>query len=252
MDTSSEQFQTLHQDMLTFVNTCMAGHDPSHNPAHVHRVANLANTILEAEQKNSSPAQPPLDAAVVKLAALLHDIGDRKYLPSLAAATSSISTGASDQSTTASTYSAEDIDPKTMVQVALLKHGAPADLAAKVQMVVSHVSYTTECKDPVRIRRLIDEEGYPELAVVQDADRLDAIGAIGIGRTFTFLGAQGKKFAGENGWEMGNCIEHFVEKLERLEGMMKTKTGRAMARARTERLKIFRGWWEEEMSAATA
>lgn len=87
---------------------------------------------------------------------------------------------------------------------------------------------------------------------MQDADRLDAIGAIGIGRTFTFLGAQGKKFAKEGEWEMGNCIEHFVEKLERLEGMMKTETGRGMARVRTERLGVFRGWWEEEMGVATA
>ncbi|KAJ5483976.1 hypothetical protein N7539_005772 [Penicillium diatomitis] len=177
MDVSSTQFQTLYHSMLTFVNTCMAGHDPSHNPAHVHRVATLANTILEAEQKRHSPR--PLDAAVIKLAALLHDIGDRKYLPQLA-----------------DPHSHENIDPKTMVQVALLKHGAPAELAAKVQMVVSHVSYTTECKDPAVVRRLIEEEGYPELAVVQDADRLDAIGAIGIGRTFTFLGGAGEEVCG--------------------------------------------------------
>jgi HD superfamily phosphodiesterase len=233
MDVTSSEFQTLYEAMTTFVNTCMSGHDPSHNPAHVHRVANLANTILQSEQ-TANPTQP-LSAAVVKLAALLHDIGDRKYLPTLA-------------STTADTTA---IDPKTMVELALLNAGAPSDLATKVQTVVSHVSYTTECKDPGLIRRLIEEDGYPELAIVQDADRLDAIGAIGIGRTFTFLGAQGKKFAKEGEWEMGNCIEHFVEKLERLEGMMKTETGRGMARVRTERLGVFRGWWEEEMGVAT-
>jgi HD superfamily phosphodiesterase len=233
MDVTSDQFQTLYTAMATFVNTCMSGHDPSHNPAHVHRVATLANTILNSEQK--AHPQKPLDAAVVKLAALLHDIGDRKYLPTLSSTTSETA----------------DINPKTMVQIALLNNGAPPDLAAKVQTVVSHVSYTTECKDPALIRRLIEQDGYPELAIVQDADRLDAIGAIGIGRTFTFLGAQGKKFAGEGGWEMGNSIEHFVEKLERLEGMMKTESGRGMARVRTERLRVFRGWWEEEMEGAT-
>lgn len=243
MDITSPEFQTLYASMTTFVNTCMSGHDPSHNPAHVHRVAKLANTILEAEA-TALPTRP-LDPAVVKLAALLHDIGDRKYLPTLASASNESKSGAP-------TSEQVDVDPKTMVQIALLNHGAPAELAAKVQMVVSHVSYTTECKDPALIRRLIDEDGYPELAIVQDADRLDAIGAVGIGRTFTFLGAQGKKFAGENGWEMGNCIEHFVEKLERLEGMMKTETGKGMARVRTERLKVFRGWWEEEMEVATA
>ncbi|KAJ5156951.1 uncharacterized protein N7482_008051 [Penicillium canariense] len=235
MEATSAQFQTLYTAMSAFVDSCMSGHDPSHNPAHVHRVAALANTILEAEQALHPASR--LDAVVVKLAALLHDIGDRKYLPSLASATG-------DQAEAT-------LDPKIMVEFALLKHGAPAELAAKVQMVVSHVSYTTECKDPSVIRRLIDQQGYPELAVVQDADRLDAIGAIGIGRTFTFLGAQGKKFAGDGKWEMNNSIEHFVEKLERLEGMMKTETGRKMAQVRTERLKTFRGWWEEEMEVAT-
>lgn len=244
MDITSLEFQTLYASMTNFVNTCMSGHDPSHNPAHVHRVANLANTILEAEA-TALPTRP-LDAAVIKLAALLHDIGDRKYLPTLTSATKTTTK----DSSTANATSEVDIDPKTMVQIALLSNGAPPELASKVQTVVSHVSYTTECKDPALIRHLIDN-GYPELAIVQDADRLDAIGAIGIGRTFTFLGAQGKKFAGENGWEMGNCIEHFVEKLERLEGMMKTETGRGMARVRTERLRVFRGWWEEEMEVAT-
>lgn len=230
MEATSEQFRTLYSSMCMFVDSCMSGHDPSHNPAHVHRVVNVALVILQAEQALHPEKQ--LNTAVVKLAALLHDIGDRKYLHSLSSVLDS---------------NAESLDPKTMVEIALLKNGAPADLASKVQTIVSHVSYTTECKDPSVIRRLIDE-GHPELAIVQDADRLDAIGAIGIGRTFTFLGAQGKKFVGDDGkWEMDNSIEHFGDKLEKLEGMMKTETGRKMAGVRTERLRVFRGWWEEEM-----
>lgn len=230
MEESSPQFQTLYKAMSTFVDNCMSGHDPSHNPAHVHRVVNLATTILKAEQALHPTKQ--YNATVIKLAALLHDIGDRKYLPNLVSTTGS--------------QTEEALDPSTMVQTALLKHDAPPDLAQRVQTIVSHVSYTTECKDRSKIQSLINGD-FPELAIVQDADRLDAIGAIGIGRTFTFLGAQGKKFAGEGKWEMGNSIEHFGEKLELLEGMMKTETGREMARVRTERLRVFRGWWEEEM-----
>ena len=230
---SSVQFQDLYNAMSKFVDTCMSGHDPSHNPAHVHRVVNLANTILKAEQTLNPEAQ--YDAKVIKLAALLHDIGDRKYL-------SSVSSDATE---------AASLDPTTMVQHALLKHGAAADLAAKVQTIVSNVSYTSECKDPSMVRRLIEQDGYIELAVVQDADRLDALGAIGIGRCFTFLGAQGKKFAPNGKWEMDNSIEHFGDKLEKLEGMMKTETGRKMARVRTERLKTFREWWEEEIQGST-
>ncbi|KAJ5086121.1 hypothetical protein N7532_010892 [Penicillium argentinense] len=233
MHDTTPQFQALYESMLTFVNTCMSGHDPSHNPAHVHRVVALANIILDAER--ALHPNTDYDGAVVKLAALLHDIGDRKYLHTLTAEGEN-----------------ETLEPTTMVRHALVKHGAPVNLASKVQTVVSHVSYSTETKNPSAIRQLIDNERLIELAIVQDADRLDAIGAIGIGRTFTFLGAQGTKFLVDGKWEMNNSIEHFGEKLELLEGMMKTETGRKMAQERTERLRIFRGWWEEEMELISA
>lgn len=110
-------------------------------------------------------------------------------------------------------------------------------------MITSHVSYSTECKDPERVEELV--QMYPELGIVQDADRLDAIGAVGIARCFTFLGAKGKGKGGEE-WELENSIRHFGEKLERLEGMMKTESGREIAKARTEKLREFRRWWEEE------
>jgi HD superfamily phosphodiesterase len=194
-------------------------------------VVSLAQTILESE-RILSPSTP-YDATVVTLAALLHDIGDRKYLPCSTINDPSIPP--------------EATDPKTMVQHALLSAGADASLASRVQTIVTNVSFTNEKKNPKKVRRLIEEEGYRELAIVQDADRLDAIGAVGIGRCFTFLGAQGKKHVPPGGeCVMDETIEHFVEKLEKLEGMMKTETGRKMAKVRTERLRIFRGWWEEE------
>ncbi|KAL5045878.1 hypothetical protein BDW71DRAFT_207867 [Aspergillus fruticulosus] len=141
---------------------------------------------------NASSFSKP-NKLTVHLTALLRDISDRKYLPK--------------------TQEANAIPPHKLVEHILLSHGADPVLATRVQTIVSHVSYTTECKDPSAVRRLIGEEGYVELAIVQDADRLDALGA----------------------------------KLERLDGMMKTGTGRAMARVRTERLVEFRRWWGEEM-----
>lgn len=172
------------------------------------------------------------------LAALLHDISDRKYLPKEDPAGSGPDIGA--------------IPPHKLVEHILRTHGADPALASRVQTIVSHVSYTTECKDPGAVKRLIEEEGYVELAIVQDADRLDALGAVGIGRCFTFLGAKGRDMLKEGElWEMENSIRHFGEKLERLEGMMKTGTGRKMARVRTERLVEFRRWWEEEIEEAS-
>lgn len=69
--------------MAAFVSTAMSTYDPSHNPAHVHRVVTLARKILAAEQRRSNnssrQAYIPYDPHIVGLAALLHDIGDRKY-----------------------------------------------------------------------------------------------------------------------------------------------------------------------------
>ncbi|KAK1139937.1 hypothetical protein N8T08_011014 [Aspergillus melleus] len=231
----------------------MASHDPSHNPAHVHRVVSLARSILRAEQ--SLHPETRYSAEVVDLAALLHDVGDRKYLDQvreiISASSSTTSSSASSGAGDGDGNGAEkvEVDADTLVLQTLLSHGASRELAMRVQTIVSHVSYTKEKKDPEAVRKLIEDDGDVELAIVQDADRLDALGAVGIGRCFTFLGAQGRKFVPKGGaWEMENSIEHFQEKLETLEGMMKTQTGREMAKVRTQRLVEFRGWWEEEMA----
>lgn len=227
------QTQTLISSITAYVSNQMSNNDPSHNPAHVSRVVSLALTLLSSEEeskikeKETTPQNqsPYYDKNLIHLSALLHDIADKKYLPQ------------------------PHLDPATgLVRSVLLEHGADPSLAEKVQVITSHVSYSAECKDPERVAGLV--RVYPELGIVQDADRLDAIGAVGIGRCFTFLGAKGKgkgkgKGDGEE-WELENAIRHFGEKLERLEGMMKTESGREMARVRTERLRVFKGWWEEE------
>ncbi|KAL4967957.1 HD domain-containing protein [Aspergillus stella-maris] len=217
--------------ITAFVHECMKNYDPSHNPAHISRVVNLALRIFRSEVARHP--KKSIDEVTLHLAALLHDISDRKYLPK-------------DQDATANA-----IPPEKLVEHVLIQHGAEKSLAERVQKIVSHVSYSTECKDPSAVRKVIDEEGVFELAIVQDADRLDAIGAVGIGRCFTFLGAKGRDMLKEGeAWEMENSIRHFGEKLERLEGMMKTETGREMARVRTERLVEFKKWWEEEIRNA--
>ncbi|OAX84680.1 hypothetical protein ACJ72_00946 [Emergomyces africanus] len=238
-DESAGTANMLIARMTTYMTQCMRNHDPSHNPRHVHRVVQLAHTLLasELERQSQSPstATTTYDDTVITLAALLHDIGDRKYLPPRPTTT------ASDNNGCASNNAIYDT---------LLSNGADPVLAARVQKVVSHVSFSTEMKDPDVVRRLITEEGYPELAIVQDADRLDALGAVGIARCFTYLGAKGRGEgnveAEEGSWELDDAIGHFGGKLERLEGMMKTESGRAMARVRTERLREFKRWWVQE------
>lgn len=201
--------RTARQELLVsrvteYVKDFMRNYDSSHDFAHIERVLVLALSIA-----SSTPGI--YDLHVVTLSALLHDVGDRKYLR-------------------------PGDNAETMIQDVLLSFDADEALASKVQRISSAVSYTSEVRDPAFVQRLIAE--LPELAPVQDADRLDAIGAIGIGRLFTYGGAHGGK--------MEECMEIFTSKLEKLEGIMKTERGRELARARTTRLKVFRGWWAEE------
>ncbi|EFW15294.1 hypothetical protein D8B26_008140 [Coccidioides posadasii str. Silveira] len=215
---------TLISRMEAFVIRQMQDHDPSHNPAHVTRVVRLAHRLLASERSRGTKVH--YNETIITLAALLHDIGDRKYLPP---------------------NSTED--PTTIVRDTLVKSGSDPLLAQKVQTIVSNVSYSTEIKNPGLSERLIHQDGYPELAIVQDADRLDAIGAVGVGRCFTYLGAKGPPL-GANGplhWELDEAIEHFRGKLVNLELKMKTDSGRSMARKRTLRLREFVQWWEDEM-----
>jgi uncharacterized protein len=201
--------------VTAFVEKYMSRYDGSHDFDHIKRVVGLAHLIYR-ECKEDEEGREELDLHVITLAALLHDVGDKKYLE-------------------------EGQDANTLVLATLLGFGAPEDLAIKVQRIVLGVSYSSEIKDLAQVRSLISK--YPELAVVQDADRLDAIGAVGIGRTFTFGGAKG-------GRHMRETVQHFGDKLEKLEGMMKTSPGKRLAKERTERLKMFRGWWEEEQKEA--
>ena len=60
--------------------------------------------------------------------------------------------------------------------------------------------------------------------IVQDADRLDAMGAVGIARTFAFGGEQGRP--------LQSSIDHFYEKLLLLRSEMNTHAGRCMAAER--------------------
>lgn len=80
--------------------------------------------------------------------------------------------------------------------------------------------------------------GTLEGKIVQDADRLDALGAIGIARTFAY--------SGEHGRTLDSSIEHFHEKLLLLKDEMNTETARRMAESRHAFLEQFLKEYEQE------
>ena len=103
--------------------------------------------------------------------------------------------------------------------------------------IIENISYKGGNGEPVKTL---------EAQIVQDADRLDAIGAIGIGRTFMYGGSKGSKMYDENISVMefedeatyrnhqGTVINHFYEKLFKLKDLMNTETAKRLAYRRHE------------------
>lgn len=247
MDDNTTDMCSIISAATAFAQDYMSTFDASHDYNHVTRVLALAKQILHRETSSVRPAagnprdgepsdgdeepvpspRPSLSEPLVVLGALLHDVNDGKYLGRARGGRPAV-------------VGEEVVVVEAVDLVELLKGwGADDHLAVQVDRLCRAVSYSAEMRDPCLVRDLCRE--MPELAVVQDADRLDAMGAIGIGRCFTF--------GGERGRGMRDSIGHFEEKLLRLEGLMKTGAGREMAGRRSERIREFMAWWDEEMLA---
>ncbi len=78
-----------------------------------------------------------------------------------------------------------------------------------------------------------------EAEVVQDADRLDALGAIGIARCFAYGGKMQRPIYEPENLSSQNSLKHFYDKLLLLKSLMKTRTGKKIAFERHEFLKKF-------------
>ena len=128
---------------------------------------------------------PGCDLFSVALAALLHDTDDPKLFRT------------DDFANARAFLSSHDVDPAT---------------ADRVCSVVSEVSFSSN-RD--------SEPTSVEARIVRDADRLDAIGAIGIARTFAYGGSQGRP--------MEDSLRHFDEKLLLIKDMLSTETAKRLA-----------------------
>lgn len=103
---------------------------------------------------------------------------------------------------------------------------------------------------------------FPEFAIVRDADRLDAIGAIGVGRCFAYSGhtcrpfgripdsvnlLSSEEYNTQTRTNDGDTLGHFYEKLLFIIDHMQTKTGKEMAVKRHEFMKTFLAQFNEEL-----
>lgn len=152
------------------------------------------------------------DMLVVELAALLHDIADSKFH-----------------------NGDEEIGPK--MAGSFLKHfNVDEETIIHVQQIIRNISFKSG----------FDQKTFhsKELEIVQDADRLDAIGAIGIARAFSYGGFKGREIFNpevepnlnmtkeEYKNSAAPSINHFYEKLLLLKDKMNTQTGKKLAEQR--------------------
>lgn len=141
---------------------------------------------------------------IIELAALLHDIDDYKLVGE---------------------QQEEFYNAKTFLR----KHNYPEERIKEICHIISQVSY--KGKDTITPDSL-------EGKIVQDADRLDAIGAIGIARTFTFSGNHNLPMhIPDNILQVDygiakTTINHFYEKLLKLKELMNTNTAKEIAEHR--------------------
>ena len=147
----------------------------------------------------SAPAADPL---VVALGALLHDADDHKLFHT-------------ENNANARRFLAEQgVDPET---------------ADRICGAINAVSFSQN-----RGKRPETIEGQ----LIQDADRLDAIGAVGIARTFAY--------GGKHGRTPEDSIAHFHEKLLLLKDLMNTEQAKALAEERHAFMEAFLRQWDRE------
>ncbi len=205
---------------IDFVKEELAGAEGGHDWFHIYRV--FKNSLLIAKGEKN------VDNFVIQLGALLHDIADSKFHDG-----------------------DETVGPKIATEFLESLHVE--------HIVIDHV---------VNIIKNISFKGgnaaqkfkSPELDIVQDADRLDAIGAIGIARCFNYGGFKNRALYDpdiapdlnmtkeEYKKSTAPTINHFYEKLLLLKDRMNTKTGKKIALERhaymEQFLKQFYKEWE--------
>ncbi|SOC14947.1 uncharacterized protein SAMN05880501_1088 [Ureibacillus xyleni] len=151
-------------------------------------------------------AEPDADKEIVRIAVLLHDVSDKKYT-----------------------------DSKEAEERLLQSLDLSEEKIQHIREIIASVSFNGGNELPAKSL---------EAKIVRDADRLDAIGAVGIARTFAYGGAKGRKlYDDEEEARMAmteeeyrskntSSVTHFYEKLLLLKDLMTTEKGKQMAEER--------------------
>ena len=214
------RIDTIIEVTKNYVKATLKDSEGGHDWFHTLRVYNNAKLIAKNEK---------VDNYIVALGALLHDIADSKF------------------------HNGDDTVGPNMARDFLVSHNVGSSVIDSVIDIIINISFNKSLDNNKNCNS-------PELDVVQDADRLDAIGAIGIARCFNYGGFKNRKLFdpsikpnmnfSKNEYKNSTAptINHFYEKLLLLSDKMNTKTGKKIAENRhqfmMEYLDQFKAEWD--------
>ncbi|RXK83754.1 HD domain-containing protein [Filimonas effusa] len=219
------QEEKIIETTAAYVQQALAGAESGHDWFHIYRVWQTARAIAEGE--SARLPEPAGDGSgvnllVVELGALLHDIADAKF------------------------HNGDEAIGPIKARFFLETLDLPAAIIGQVVNIVQHISFKGGNHFKGQGKGQLSNESQadfytPELGIVQDADRLDAIGAIGIARAFNYGGFKNRAIYDpaiapalhmtkeQYKQSTAPTINHFYEKLLLLKDKMNTATGKAMA-----------------------
>lgn len=195
----------------TFAKDQLQGEGTGHDWWHVERVRATARLLQQSEGG---------DMFIIDLALLLHDVGDRKVIN-------------------------QPDDDYTIAENFLQSQDIDEDIVVAIMDIIKNMSFS---------RSLDKENDVPnsvEFQIVQDADRLDALGAIGIARAFAFGGSRGSLLYAPDQTAIthtsrdeyihskSSTLHHFDEKLFHLKNKLNTDTAKQIAHDRDAYMRKF-------------
>jgi len=217
--------QAIIEQTAGYVKGILEGEGSGHDWWHIQRVRNLALAIGREEKA---------DLYIVEMAALLHDIGDPKLCDG-----------------------DKTVAPK-LIGGKLAELGVEKSEREQIMYVISNMSFS-KYLDGKEVKKSI------EFKCVQDADRLDAIGATGIARCFAYGGYKGRVLydpkvkpreeltseayhATSVNTDTLNTdtLSHFYEKLLLLKDLINTNTAKMMAKERHRFMEDFLSRFHQE------
>ncbi len=196
---------------IAYVRKELALAESGHDWFHIQRVYNNALQILKIESE--------VDAEVVKLIALLHDIADSKF------------------------HNGDETVGPAKARKWLKSIGYDTATIEHVVKGIENISF--------KGGNFVKKFNSKELQIAQDADRLDGIGAVGIARTFNYGGFANNTIYDpdiaprfnmtkeEYKSHKGTTINHFYEKLLLLKDLMNTEAGKKIAEGRHKFMESF-------------